>query len=456
MPFLSTSSKGSWTRPEPRILKAVQVRLGPPASATRSHAPARGDLESVSSTGALMRILTRWVLRCERTHSPVCPESFSPNSCYGSHRDRAERRLTPRHLRPATSSYLTTGPTTDSAGVESCLPPFEAGEVALGVSAVSHSSFTTAPRQRHTGKDADPVPRLKHRPGESPGLDEGPLAVGALVQQVLPRGKHKRAGRPRRTGLRRRPERALGVSTVELGLDPRSNVDPDDRHFVEVAVDLYPLQPGAPDHGVLEVDVVEARLGEVDLPRSDCGSSPRAGSPSHASPGRPPTAGRRDGGWCEHAAKQPDLSGPAADSAERSWQLGRQPSTSAARSGPVAGSRYGAPSSPGKGGPYWRRDEAVPVMALAGASARRSGCLRANAGSTSTGWRPRRQWRWRVRRCPRTATAEAIPAFNSDRAYRARRHLNPNALVGRSVRGHPGFRRRAEHELPVDGLQTRW
>jgi hypothetical protein len=126
-----------------------------------------------------------------------------------------------------------------------------------------------------------------------------------------------------------------------------------------------------------------------------------------------------------------------------------------ARSGPVAGSRYGALSNPENRGPYWRRDEAVAVMALAGASARRSGCLRANAGPTSTGWRPRRQWRWRVRRCPRTATAEAISAFNSDRAYRARRHLNPNALVGRSVRGHTRFRRRAEHELRMDGLQTR-
>jgi len=56
-----------------------------------------------------------------------------------------------------------------------------------------------------------------------------------------------------------------GVATVQLGLNQRADVDPVDRHLVEVAVDLDPLEPAAPDHGALEVDVMEARLAEVDL-----------------------------------------------------------------------------------------------------------------------------------------------------------------------------------------------
>jgi hypothetical protein len=44
-----------------------------------------------------------------------------------------------------------------------------------------------------------------------------------------------------------------------------ADVDPVDRQIVDVAVDLHPLEPGATDHRVAKVDVVEPRSAEVDL-----------------------------------------------------------------------------------------------------------------------------------------------------------------------------------------------
>jgi len=121
-----------------------------------------------------------------------------------------------------------------------------------------------------------------HHPGVggedkvSQGLNEGPLAADALVQQLLGERPGALNGRvppaldnlpcpPEPVGVGGSHEHAVGIATVEFGLDQRANVDPVDRYIVDVAVDLHPLEPGAADHGVLEIDVVEARLAEVDL-----------------------------------------------------------------------------------------------------------------------------------------------------------------------------------------------
>lgn len=108
------------------------------------------------------------------------------------------------------------------------------------------------------------------------GLDEGPLTVDSLVQQVLRQRLGARDGGvptayddvprlPEPGGVRGPHENPVGVAAVELGLDQRCDVHPVDRHLLDVAVDRHPLEPGAADHGILEVDVVEARPAEVDL-----------------------------------------------------------------------------------------------------------------------------------------------------------------------------------------------
>jgi hypothetical protein len=70
---------------------------------------------------------------------------------------------------------------------------------------------------------------------------------------------------PKTVGVGRPHEPPVRVAAVELGLDQWTHVDPVDGHIVDVAVDLDVLQPGATNHGVYEVDVMEARLAEVDL-----------------------------------------------------------------------------------------------------------------------------------------------------------------------------------------------
>jgi hypothetical protein len=92
-------------------------------------------------------------------------------------------------------------------------------------------------------------------------LDEGPLAIDALVQPVLRERLRALDGRvpsasddvpcsPEPVGVGRSHERAVGVAAVELGVDQRADIDTVDGHVIEVGVDLDPLEPGAPDHRV--------------------------------------------------------------------------------------------------------------------------------------------------------------------------------------------------------------
>src|SRR3954447_16646711 len=107
-------------------------------------------------------------------------------------------------------------------------------------------------------------------------LDEGPLTIDALVQQFLgertralhgriPSASHHLPRPPEPVGICGPQQTAVGVATVQLGLDQWADVHTVDRHLVDVAVDLDSLQPSTADDRVPEVDVVEARPAEVDL-----------------------------------------------------------------------------------------------------------------------------------------------------------------------------------------------
>jgi len=107
-------------------------------------------------------------------------------------------------------------------------------------------------------------------------LDEGPLVVDPLVQQLrghplrprdrlLPQPLEDVPGLAEPVGIGRAHLGATGITAVEFGFHQGHDVDPVDRHILDQAVDLHVHQEGAADHGAGQVHVAKPGAGQVDL-----------------------------------------------------------------------------------------------------------------------------------------------------------------------------------------------